>query len=36
MYAYLDERPRRASDMFAAVFRDEKIRRRESPKMSRW
>lgn len=24
MYAYLDEKPRRASDMFAAVFRDEK------------
>jgi hypothetical protein len=24
MYAYLDEKPRRAGDMFAAVFRDEK------------
>jgi hypothetical protein len=24
MYAYLDEKPRRASDMFAAVFRDDK------------
>jgi hypothetical protein len=24
MYAYLDEKPRRATDMFAAVFRDEK------------
>jgi hypothetical protein len=24
MYAYLDEKPSRASDMFAAVFRDEK------------